>query len=102
LVLFDEIEQRSVHALDRRGGRPQAQRDLFELPALSEIGGDGFGAAAIRICIVEATVLGGQEFARRQKLLLGQQRRQQPGERAAALVELHRRRSPRREGAGRL
>ena len=69
---------------------------------LSEIGGDGFGAAAIGIDVVEAAVLGGQEFARRQKLLLGQQRRHQPGERAAALVELHRRRSPRREGAGRL
>src|SRR5262249_52055987 len=48
----------------------------------------------------QAAVLGGQKFARRQKVLLGQQRCHQPGERAAALVELHRRRSPRCEGAG--
>jgi hypothetical protein len=68
----------------------------------SEIGGDGLGTATIRISIEKAAVLGGQEFARRQKFLLGQQRRHQSGERAAALVEFHRRRSPRREGAGRL
>ena len=58
--------------------------------------------AAIRIDIEQAAVLGGQKFARRQKLLLGQQSRHQPRQSAAALVEFHRRRSPRREGAGRL
>jgi hypothetical protein len=102
LVPFDEIEHRGVHALDRRGGRPEAQRDLLELPALSELGGDSLGAAAVRIDVVEAAVLGGQKFARRQKLLLSQQSRYQPRESTAALVELHRRRSPRCEGAGRL
>ena len=101
-MLLDEIEHRGVHALDRRGGRPQAQRDLFEFPALSEIGRDSLGTASVRIGIEQAAVLGGEKFASRQKVLLGQQTCHQSREGAAALVEFHRRRSPRREGAGRL
>ena len=58
-VLFDEIEHGGVHALDRRGGRPQAQRNLLELPAFSEIGGDRRGTAAIRIDVEQTAVLGG-------------------------------------------
>ena len=102
LVPLDEIEQRGIHALDRGGRGPQAQRDLLELPALAEPGGRELGLAAIRIAVVEAAVLGGEEFARRQKILLGQQRRHQARKRAAALVEFHRRGAPGREGAGRL
>src|SRR5262245_50431215 len=98
---FNEIEQRSVHALDRGGGRPQPKRDLLDLPALPEVGYGRLRAAAIRVNVVKAAVLGREELARRQNLLLGQQRRQQSRERAAALVELHRRGSPGREGAGR-
>ena len=102
LVSFDEIEQRGVHALDRGRGRPQTQRDLRELPAFPEIGGDRLRAAAIRVDIVKPAVARSEKFARGEKLLLGEQRRQQARERAAALVELHRRRSPRGEGARRL
>ena len=78
------------------------KRDLFELPAFAEIGGDRLGLAAVRIGVEQAAIFRGQKFARGQELLLRQQRRHQARERAAALMEFHRRCAPRREGAGRL
>ena len=100
LVLLDEIEHRGIHALNRRGGWPQAQRDLLELPAFSEIGGDGLGAPTIGIDVEKPPVPCGQKLARGEKLLLGQQRRHQAREGAAALVKLHRRCPPRCKGPG--
>ena len=100
LCLLDDIEQRGVHALNERRRRPQPQRDLLELPACAEIGDRGVGLAAVDVGVVEAAVLGGEEFARRDELLLRQQRRHQPRQRAAALMEFHRRRAPGGEGAG--
>ena len=47
-VLVHEIEQRGVHALDRRRRGPQPQRDLLELPALAEIGGGRLAACRHR------------------------------------------------------
>ena len=44
----------------------------------------------------------GEEFAGGEEILLGQQRRHQARQRAAALMEFDRRRCPGREGAGRL
>src|SRR5262249_43904209 len=101
-VLLDQIEQRGVHALDRRGRWPQAQRELLQLPARAEIGRRKLRLAAVRIGVEEAAVLGGEELARRDELLLGEQRGDEAGERAAALMELDRGRAPGRVGAGRL
>ena len=99
-VLFEKIEQRRRHALHQRGGGPQPQRDLLELPAPAEIVGRELRLPAVGVAVVEAAVLGGEELARRQELLLREQRRQQAGERAAALMKFYRRGSPRRERAG--
>ena len=60
------------------------------------------GLPPLAVGVVEAAVLGGEKFAGREKLLLGEQRRHQARQRAAALMEFHRRRAPRRECAGRL
>jgi hypothetical protein len=77
VVPFDEIEERSVHALDRGGRRPKAQRDLLELPMPSELGDNRSRAAAIRVNIIKTTIRGSEKFTSRQKVLLGEQRRQQ-------------------------
>ena len=99
-VLLDQIEQRGVHGLRRRRRRPQPQRDLLELPALAEIGDRELRLSAVGIGVVEAAVLGGEEFLGREEFLLGEQRRHQARQRAAALMEFHRRRAPGGEGAG--
>ena len=69
-VLLEKIEQRRVHALHQRRRRPQPQRDLLELPAPAEIGGRELRLPAVGVGVVEAAVLGGEELARRQELLL--------------------------------
>ena len=102
LVVLHEIEQRGHHALDRGCGGPQAQRNLLELPAAAEIGGGGLGAPAVRVAVVEAAVARGEKLAGGDEFLLGQHRRHQARQRAAALMEFDRRRSPRRKGAGSL
>jgi hypothetical protein len=81
-------------------GRPQPQRYLLELPAPSEIAGRKLRLAAVGVAVVEAAVLCREELARRQEVLLREQCRQQPGERAAALMKFHCGRSPRGERAG--
>ena len=101
-MLLDEIEHRGDHALYAGGAGPQPQRDLLQLPALAEVRDRGLGLAAVRVGVVEPAVLRGEEFAGGHELLLREQRRHQPRQRAAALVELDRRRAPRGERAGRL
>src|ERR1700716_2764065 len=54
----------------------------------------GGAARAVGIAVVETAVLGGEDLARGDELLLGQQRRHQPRKRAATLVKLDRRRAP--------
>ena len=76
-------------------------RDPLELPARAEIGDGRVGFAAVHIGVVEAAVLGGEELARGDEFLLRQQRGHQAGQRAAALVEFHRRRAPGGKSAGR-
>ena len=60
------------------------------------------GLAAVGVAVEEAAVLGGEEFLGGEELLLGEQRRHQARQRAAALMEFHRRRAPGGERAGRL
>src|SRR5262245_44740409 len=64
-------------------------------------GGGSFGNFAA-VCRVEAAVRTIEEFARRREVLLGEERGHQAGQRAAKLMELDRRRTPRGERAGRL
>jgi hypothetical protein len=74
--------------------------DALKLPARAEIGRGEIRFAAVHIGVVEAAVLGGEELARGKEFLLRQQRRHQARQRAAALVEFHRRRAPCGERAG--
>src|SRR5262249_22104807 len=96
----DQIEQRRVHALKKRCRWPQSQRNLFELEALAELGGRKRRVAAIGIALVEATIGRGEELLRRQKPRLRQQRPQQPGGRAGALVKFRGRGPQGRDRAG--
>ena len=72
LVLVEQIEQRRVHALNERRRWPQPHGDALELPMLTEIGDGEFGLSAIHIGVVEAAVLGGEEFAGGDEFLLRQ------------------------------
>src|SRR5262249_19650161 len=76
--------------------------NLLELKALAELGRDKLRLSAVHIAAIEPAVRRAEELFRCHEALLREQRRQQSGERAAALMKLHRRSAPGRERAGRL
>src|SRR5215510_15043146 len=61
---------------------------------LAEVFSREFGLAAVAIGIEQATIFRREEFARGDEFLLGEQRREQTGNGAAALMEFHRRCAP--------
>ena len=70
------------------------------LPALSEFGDRVRGTSAVRVSVEKSAVFRSQEFAGGEKILLREQCRHQSRQRAAALVKLDGRRSPRGKRAG--
>src|SRR5207253_7863241 len=99
IVGFDEGQKTGDDRLYRARRRPQAQRDLRELPALAELGYDRVGLSAVGVGVEDAAVLVREHFRGGEKALLREQRRHQAGERAARLVELDGRRAPVRDRA---
>src|SRR5690349_997370 len=102
VMLLDKIEHRGDEALYGRCGRPQAQRDMLELPTFAKPAQRSFGLPAVRVRVVKPAIGRGEKFLRREEAAFGEQRRHETRERAAALMELDGRRAPRGEGTGRL
>ena len=102
IVCAEQGEEAGDHRLYGARGRPQAQRDLLQFPAIAECGAHRVGRAAVGVSVEDAPILMREDFRRGAEALRGEQAGEEARERAARLVELDGRRTPVREGARRL